>query len=116
MPSSPVVGSKFVPRCTTWGTAGQRSRTHSPAGCNSNAKNVLSLLQSGKSRHGLRQADRLLGARFPVVLAEPVNERRLQLSRALELLDDVGAAYELALDEDLGDRRPAGHRRQILAD
>src|SRR5581483_2487541 len=33
-----------------------------------------------------------------------------------ELLDDVGAADELALHEDLRDRRPAGKRAQLLAD
>ena len=32
------------------------------------------------------------------------------------LLDDVGAADQLALDEDLRDRRPAGDRREVLAD
>src|SRR5262249_50191337 len=40
----------------------------------------------------------------------------LELTALLELLDDVGAAYELALHKDLRDRRPTGDRRQLLPD
>ena len=57
-----------------------------------------------------------LAARIPVALAELVDERLLELARALHLLDDVGAADQLALDEHLRDRRPARDRREVLAD
>src|SRR5262249_13857843 len=57
-----------------------------------------------------------LGARLAVVVAEPVRERLLELATLLELLDDVGAADELALDEDLRDRRPARDGGQVLPD
>src|SRR4029077_7463075 len=43
-------------------------------------------------------------------------ERLLELARPLELLDDVGPADQLSLDEDLRDRRPAGDGGQVLAD
>ena len=39
-----------------------------------------------------------------------------QLARLRQLLDDVGAADELAADEHLRDRRPARQRRQLLPD
>ena len=49
-------------------------------------------------------------------LAQALAERLLKLTACLELFDDVGAADQLALDEDLRDRRPAGDRCQLLAD
>src|SRR5689334_23586152 len=57
-----------------------------------------------------------LFARAAVLGAELLAERLLQLAARLELLDDVGAADELAADEHLRDRRPARERRELLAD
>src|SRR5262249_8989384 len=56
-----------------------------------------------------------LAASVPVALAELVDEGLLELAGALHLFDDVGAADQLALDEDLRDRRPARDRREGLA-
>ena len=66
----------------------------------------------------LRRGDRegLLLALVAVVRAELLLERPLQVAGGLELLDDVGAADQLAADEDLRDRRPARLRRKLLAD
>ncbi len=62
----------------------------------------------------LAQGDGRLVARRGIVVAELLAELGLELAALLELLDDVGAADELALDEDLRDRRPARDRRQVL--
>src|SRR5262245_35585837 len=59
---------------------------------------------------------RLLLALVPVVRAELLLERPFQVTRRLELLDDVGAADQLPADEDLRDRRPARLGRELLAD
>ena len=40
----------------------------------------------------------------------------LELARLVHLGDDVAAADELAVDEQLRDRRPVGQRRELLAD
>ena len=64
----------------------------------------------------LGEADDLLLARLAVVRAERLVELPLELAGRLQLLGDVGAADQLALDEDLRDRRPAGERRELLAD
>ena len=50
-----------------------------------------------------------------VVGAECVGELALELAAFGQLLDDVCAADELALDEDLRNRGPAGKRRELLA-
>src|SRR5690349_24538131 len=63
----------------------------------------------------LREWNGLLVARRRVVVAEPLPQRLLELAGGLELLDDVGAADQLALHEHLWDRRPAGDRRKLLA-
>ena len=47
--------------------------------------------------------------------AQRLVELGLQLTALEELLDDVRAADELSLDEDLWDRRPARERRELLA-
>src|SRR6185312_12228523 len=57
-----------------------------------------------------------LFARAAVLGAELLAQRLLELAARFELLDDVGAADELAADEHLRDRRPAGERRELLAD
>src|SRR5437868_474018 len=64
----------------------------------------------------MSELDGLLGARVAVTVAELLFERTLELAGPLELLDDVGAADQLALDEDLRDRRPARQLRQLGAD
>ena len=64
---------------------------------------VVSLLRTTLSDQG----DDLLLARIAVAGAERVLELPLELSRGLQLLGDVRAADQLALDEDLRDRRPA---------
>ena len=43
-------------------------------------------------------------------------QRRGQLAGLVHLRDDVAAADQLALDEQLGDRRPVGDRGELLAD
>src|SRR4029453_8943990 len=62
------------------------------------------------------QLDDALVARLAVPLAERVAQLSLELTRRRELLDDVRASDELALDEDLRDGRPAGERRKLLAE
>src|SRR5215204_1241978 len=62
------------------------------------------------------EGDDPLLARVAEALAERFSELALQLSGHGQLLDDVGAADELALDEDLRDSRPAGERRELLAE
>src|SRR5262245_60510518 len=62
------------------------------------------------------ELDDALVARVAVPLAERVAQLALELSRRRELLDDVCASDELALDEDLRDRRPPGERGQLLAE
>src|SRR5205085_3305205 len=47
--------------------------------------------------------------------SELLLEQALQLTTLSELLRDVRAADELAADEDLRDRRPAGDLLQLLA-
>src|SRR5918995_3850765 len=61
-----------------------------------------------------RQRRGLLGRL--AVGAERLVELRLQLAARVELFDDVGAADQLALDEDLGNRRPTRQRRELLPD
>ena len=46
----------------------------------------------------------------------PLLGHGLQLAGQRQLLDDVGAADELARDEDLRDRGPLGERGELLAD
>ena len=58
----------------------------------------------------------MLGALVAIALAQCVCELALELAGRGQLLDDVRAADELALDEDLRDRRPAGQARQFLAE
>ena len=58
----------------------------------------------------------MLGAFVAIALAQRVCELALELAGRGQLLDDVRAADELALDEDLRDRRPAGQARQFLAE
>jgi hypothetical protein len=65
---------------------------------------------------GLEDARDLLGPLVAVARAERTGEPGLELARRCELLDDVGAADQLALDEDLGDGRPAGDRGELLPD
>ena len=48
--------------------------------------------------------------------AERLVDLRLELAGGEELLGDVGAADQLALDEDLRDRRPLAEGRQLLPD
>src|SRR5262245_1568996 len=62
------------------------------------------------------QCDRRLGALVGVVGTDALPKEPLELTRRLELLHDVSAADELALDEDLRDGRPAGDGGEILAD
>ena len=57
-----------------------------------------------------RERRRLLLAPRGVASPSLSRERRSELAALLELLGDVGAAHELAADEHLGDRRPAGDR------
>src|SRR5207244_12248228 len=59
---------------------------------------------------------RLRAAIGPVAGAERRLELLLELARLRQLLRDVGATDQLATDEHLRDRRPAGERRQLLAD
>src|SRR5581483_2239174 len=66
--------------------------------------------------HCLEDGDRLLVARVAVARAEPLLQRPLELTRLLELLDDVRAAEQLPLDEHLRDRRPARLRGELLPD
>src|SRR5436309_6187148 len=65
---------------------------------------------------GLRDGYYPFGRGAAVVRTELFLERPLQLAVLGELLDDVGAADQLAADEDLRDRRPARHRGELLAD
>src|SRR5258705_2109954 len=58
----------------------------------------------------------MLRALVAIALAERVCELALELAGRGQLLDDVRSADELALDEDLRDRRPAGQARQFLAE
>src|SRR6266540_611685 len=62
------------------------------------------------------QLDDALGVCSAVLGSEALLERPLELAALRQLLDDVSAANELAAHEDLGDRRPAGERRELLAD
>ena len=48
--------------------------------------------------------------------ADALCEHLGQLARLVHLDDDVTAADELAVGEQLGDRRPVGDRRELLAD
>jgi predicted dithiol-disulfide oxidoreductase (DUF899 family) len=64
----------------------------------------------------LDDRDGLLGAAAPEARAERRLELLLELAGLRQLLRDVGAADQLAADEDLRDRRPAGERRELLAD
>ena len=63
-----------------------------------------------------RELDDALVACLAVVVPERLAELLLELTRRGELLDDVRAADELALDEDLRDRRPAGESGELLAE
>src|SRR5438477_10066709 len=65
---------------------------------------------------GLRDGYYPFGRGAAVVRTELFLERPLQLAVLGELLDDVGAADQLAADEDLRDRRPAREGRQLLPD
>src|SRR5262249_22560570 len=64
----------------------------------------------------LENARDLLGAGLPVSRAQRALEPRFELSCRRQLLDDVRPADQLALEEHLGDRRPAGERRELLSD
>src|SRR6185436_12692590 len=57
-----------------------------------------------------------LSALSTVVRPELLLQRPLKVAALRQLLDDVGAADQLAADEDLWDRRPARDRGQFLAD
>src|SRR5436309_5682578 len=65
---------------------------------------------------GLRDGYYPFGRGAAVVRTELFLQRPLQLAALGELLDDVGAADQLAADEDLRDRRPARDRGELLAD
>ena len=65
---------------------------------------------------GVSERDGALAGGLAVVGAELLLEHAGQLAARSQLLGDVGAADQLALDEDLRDRRPAGDLRQLLAD
>src|ERR1700694_4333299 len=65
---------------------------------------------------GCAELDHALVAAVAVVRAERIGEPLLQLSVRGQLLDDVRATDELALDEDLRNRRPARERRELLAE
>ena len=77
---------------------------------------IASQLQDSRYVPEMRQLtsggelDDALVARLAVPLAERLAQLALELAGRRELLDDVRAADELALDEDLWDRRPAGER------
>src|SRR5439155_6282390 len=68
------------------------------------------------ARSGLDDGDGALFGRGPVVRAERLLELLLELARHRQLLDDVGASDQLALDEDLRDRRPPVEPGELLAD
>src|SRR5581483_3919859 len=99
---------------------GHADRAHHPLRERSPLTHDVPDRTSGQARtrppEELGQRDGLFAARGGVAVAELLAELRLELAALLELFDDVGAADELALDEDLRDRRPAGDRREILAD
>ena len=61
-----------------------------------------------------RELDRADG--LGVLGAERLVDLRPQLAGGVELLGDVRAADQLALDEDLRDRRPLAQRGQLLPD
>src|SRR5829696_6802333 len=73
-------------------------------------------MREAKKRLAARERERLLVRRGAVVVAERVAQPALEVARRVELLDDVRAADELALDENLRDRRPARELGQLLAD
>ena len=62
------------------------------------------------------QVYRVLGAGRGVVVAELLAEGLREVAALLELLDDVGAADQLAAHEDLRNRRPAREGREVLPD
>src|SRR2546430_12345122 len=61
-----------------------------------------------------RELDDPLVAGVAVAGAERVGELALEFARRRQLLDDVRAADELALDEDLRDHRPAQKNQKLL--
>src|SRR5581483_1387459 len=65
-----------------------------------------------RQRRGLLDVRRLRLLRRGVLEAEHL----LELARLVHLGDDVAAADELAVDEELRDRGPVGQGRELLAD
>src|SRR5438045_1843793 len=81
------------------------------------AKRVTVLLTRAKAQplRGQLYGDDRLGALRPIVGTERVRELLLELAVRRELLDDIRTADQLALDEDLRDRRPTRQRGELLA-
>src|SRR5215471_19191569 len=71
--------------------------------------------QARRGGRGLEDRDDFLLATLAEVGPELGLERSLELAARLEFLADVGAADELTLHEDLGNRRPARLCLQLLA-